>query len=262
MRVGSLFSGIGGLELGLEWAGMQTVWQVERDPYACRVLAKHWPDVPRYHDVRTFNAADAARVDLVCGGFPCQPHSLAGKRQASADERDLWGDFARIVREARPRWVVAENVPGLLSSEAGRYFGRVLGDLAALGFDAEWFCLSAGEVGAPHRRNRVFIIAHADSKRRQQFKSPSVAVYEEQLSRGGDAVGHANGQRQLQPQGRERHERGWSGYPGGWWSSEPDVGRVAHGIPARVDRLKCLGNAVVPQVAYEIGRRIMEVEHA
>lgn len=239
---------------------METAWQVERDPYACRVLAKHWPAVPRYHDVRTFNPADAPRVDLVCGGFPCQPHSLAGKRQASADERDLWDDFARVVREARPRWVVAENVPGLLSSEAGRYFGRVLGDLAALGFDAEWFCLSAGEVGAPHVRARVFIVAHSNGQRRTKREPSTVANDEGQPSWGRDAMGHADGQRQLQPQGRERHERRRPGYPGGWWSSEPDVGRVAHGVPARVDRLRCLGNAVVPQVAYEVGRLIMQTE--
>ena len=260
MRVGGLFSGIGGLELGLEWAGMRTVWQVERDPYACRVLAKHWPDVPRYDDVTTFQPATAAPVDLICGGFPCQPHSLAGKRLASGDERDLWDHFARIIREAQPRWVVGENVPGLLSSEGGRYFGRVLTDLAALGYDAEWFCLSAGEVGAPHRRDRIFIVAHTNGQRRPQLKPAAVAGHEGQPSRGRDAVGNANGQRQLQPQGVKSQERGRPGHPGGWWTLEPDVGRVAHGVPARVDRLKCLGNAVVPQVAYEIGRRIMTIE--
>ena len=216
---------------------MQTVWQVERDPYACRVLAKHWPEVPRYDDVRTFRPAAAAPVDLVCGGFPCQPHSIAGKRLASADDRDLWGEFARIVGEARPRWVVAENVPGLLSSEGGRYFGRILADLAALGFDAEWFCLSAQACGAPHRRERLFIVAHADSERQQERDAAS-------------GVGNSG-------QYTGRIDKGWREGKT-WWRREPDVGRVAHGVPSRVDRLRCLGNAVVPQVAYEIGRRIMQ----
>lgn len=239
MRVGSLFSGIGGLELGLEAAGMQTAWQVERDPYACRVLAKHWPDVPRYDDVRTFRPATAAPVDLVCGGFPCQPHSVAGKRLASADDRDLWGEFARIIGEANPRWVVGENVPGLLSSEGGRYFGRILADLAALGFNAEWFCLSAQACGAPHRRERLFIVAHANSKRQQERNA---------ATRSGD-LGHNT----------RRIDQGWrEGRT--WWRREPDVGRVVNGFSARVDRLRCLGNAVVPQVAYVIGKRIMEAE--
>ena len=262
MKVGSLFSGIGGLELGLEWAGMETAWQVERDPYACRVLAKHWPNVPRYHDVRTFNAADAPRVDLVCGGFPCQPHSVAGSRRASADDRDLWGEFARVIREARPKWVVAENVPGLLSSEAGRFFGRVLADLASLGFNAEWFVLPAAAVGAPHRRERIFIVAYTYGAQRQGDRGAERVPAKASSDSGSqqENVGYANGQRQLQPQGSERDERGRPGDTGGWWATEPDVGRVAHGVPSRVDRLKCLGNAVVPQVAYVIGQRIMQME--
>lgn len=260
MKVGSLFSGIGGLELGLEAAGMQTAWQVERDPYACRVLAKHWPDVPRYDDVRTFQPATATPVDLVCGGFPCQPHSLAGKRLASADDRDLWGEFARIIREARPRWVVGENVPGLLTSEGGRYFGRILADLAALGFNAEWFVLSATSVGASHRRERIFIVAHADGKRQQKRKLSAIAGQQGQPGGSGNAdLEHADRQRQLQSKGGVSSV-GRGACDPSWWAAEPGVGRVAHGVPARVDRLRCLGNAVVPQVAYVIGKRIMEAD--
>lgn len=237
MRIGSLFSGIGGLELGLEWAGMQTLWQVERDPYALKVLEKNWPTVERYTDVRQFNAADAARVDVICGGFPCQPHSVAGKRKASGDERDLWGEFTRVIREAKPRWVVAENVTGLLSSEAGRYFGGVLRDLASLGFDAEWFVLSAGSVGAPHRRDRLFIVANSNGERRQELNTAG------------------------QPS-----KKGWdSRIPVAHWGKprfgdKPSLDRISYGVPRRVDRLRCLGNAVVPQVAYEIGKRIMDRE--
>jgi DNA (cytosine-5)-methyltransferase 1 len=202
-----------------------------------------------------------APVDVICGGFPCQPHSLAGRRAGSDDERDLWPEFARLIRECRPRWVVAENVPGLLSSDAGRFFGAVLADLAACGYNAEWDCLPASAFGAPHRRDRVWIVAYP------------------------------NQGWQLQPEGCECDERRWIGYrretvadakiftewtglrapePGGqrrrrfsdgdWWRVEPDVGRVAHGVPARVDRLKGLGNAIVPQIAEWIGRRILEAD--
>jgi DNA (cytosine-5)-methyltransferase 1 len=261
MRVGSLFSGIGGLDLGFEWAGMQTAWQVEKDPYALKVLQKHWPEVPRYDDIRQFNAANAPGVDLVCGGFPCQPHSLAGKRGASGDERDLWGEMWRVIREAGSRWVVAENVPGLLSSEAGRYFGRVLRDLAEGGYDASWFVLPAAAVGAPHRRGRVFIVAHAHGAQRKRDggtgRVPTQASFDSRSQQKD--LGNADGVREPQPQGGEQNERGWPGDPG-WWAVEPDVGRVAHGIPARVDRLRCLGNAVVPQVAYQIGKAIMKME--
>lgn len=159
LTIGSLFSGVGGLELGLERAGLGPVlWQAESDPYCRRVLARHWPEARRYTDVRHVDA-HADRVDVVCGGFPCQPVSVAGQRRAQADERWLWPEFARVVRELRPAWVVAENVPGLRS--AG--LRDVLADLAALGFDAEWSCLSAAQVGAPHLRRRLFLVAsHPD----------------------------------------------------------------------------------------------------
>jgi len=134
LTVGSLFSGIGGLDLGLERAGMTVRWQVEQDAWCQRVLAKHWPDVPRYGDIKTIDWTEVEPIDLVCGGFPCQPVSLAGKRRAQDDPRWLWPEFARCLRVLRPRFALLENVPGLLS--AG--FGDVLGDLAALGYDAEW----------------------------------------------------------------------------------------------------------------------------
>ena len=158
MRVGSLFSGIGGLELGLERAGMQVVWQVEFDPFCQQVLAKHWPEVKRYGDIRELRGDELERVDLICGGFPCQPHSVAGKRKASDDDRDLWPEMLRIIRAVKSRWVVAENVPGLLSSEVGRFFGGVLRDLAESGYSVGRDCIPASAVGAPHRRERVFII--------------------------------------------------------------------------------------------------------
>lgn len=167
MRFGSLFTGIGGLDLGLERAGMSCAFQAERDPHCLKVLARHWPNVPRFTDVREVTHA-AGPVELVAGGFPCQPHSIAGKRQASADDRDLWPEFARIIRELEPKWVLAENVPGLLSSERGRFFGTVLRDLATLGYDAEWESLPAAAFGAPHLRWRVFLVAYANGQGRQE----------------------------------------------------------------------------------------------
>lgn len=265
LTVGSLFAGIGGFDLGFERAGFEIKWQVEIDDYCSRVLAKHWPHVRRYGDIRAIDWTTVEPVDVVCGGFPCQPHSTAGERLASADDRDLWGEFARAIRALRPKWVVAENVIGLLSSESGRFVGRVLRDLAESGFDAEWDCIPARAIGANHQRDRVWIVAYA------------------------------NGERELQPQGGESHQRRRTGDSGleiaggiglqesrgvgsavhptprifgqadhaqyaSWWAVEPAVGRVAHGVPARVDRLRGLGNAVVPQIPEWIAHRIKEAE--
>lgn len=156
MTIGSLFSGVGGLELGLERAGLGPVlWQVEIDPFCRQVLAKHWPNAKRYTDVKEINA-NAQKVDIICGGFPCQDVSNAGKRAGLDGERSgLWSEYARIVRELRPRFVVVENVSALLA----RGVERVLGDLAACGYDAEWDCVPASAIGAPHQRDRLFILA-------------------------------------------------------------------------------------------------------
>lgn len=174
MRIGSLFSGIGGLELGLEWAGVgHTVWQVEREPFCQRVLAKHWPDAQRFDDVTKVGAHNLPPVEVICGGFPCQDISYAGKGAGLAGERSgLWFEFARIVRELRPRFVVVENVSALLS----RGLDAVLGTLASLGYDAEWSCVRASDVGARHRRERVFVIAwrvdDADSRGLRRGEAP------------------------------------------------------------------------------------------
>jgi DNA (cytosine-5)-methyltransferase 1 len=227
VRVGSLFSGIGGLDLGLERAGMTVVWQSEIDPYASKVLAKHWPDVPNLGDITTIDWSTVEPVDLICGGYPCQPFSLAGSRTGTGDHRHLWPFMLDAVRVLRPRYVLAENVPGHLSLG----FDRVLADLADLGFDAEWSTVSACSVGAPHTRARLFIVAHADPARPPNIQGRA-AVTECTRQRAAD--------------GR------------GWWHVEPDVGRVADGIPSRVVRVGALGNAVVPQVAEFVGRRIMQ----
>ena len=287
MRVGSLFSGIGGLDLGLERAGMEVRWQVEQDAWCQRVLAKHWPNVIRYGDIKTIDWTEVEPVDLICGGFPCQPVSLAGKRLAQEDERWLWPEFARCLRVLRPRFALLENVPGLLS--AG--FGDVLGDLAALGYDAEWDCIPAAAVGAPHLRYRVFIVADTEndwSGRRVQQPSGGesagdVAHTQVFAQRPGLRPDKSGGERGRRPGdgggagevpdavrfGHTSDSSSSSSKDTTWqpsrladgcsWATEPDVGRVAHGIPSRVDRLRGLGNAVVPQVAEWIGRRIAEV---
>jgi DNA (cytosine-5)-methyltransferase 1 len=288
MRVLDLFSGIGGFSLGLERAGMQTVAFCECEPYAQAVLRKHWPDVPCYEDVRTLNAdrlaADGIAVDVICGGFPCQDISLAGDGAGLAGERSgLWSEIARLVGELRPRYVIVENVSALL----GRGLGRVLGDLAEIGYDAEWHCIPASAVGAPHRRDRVWLVAYPrrdrGGKDAEWFPNASsapgiVLECEEKPKQGNpDTIPDTDRprleggllkqiasakRRQIEGDGcapecgagRERDRRSWG------WRTEPDVGRVAHGVPSRVDRLRCLGNAVVPQIPEIIGRAIMSAE--
>lgn len=232
LTVGALFSGIGGLELGLERAGMKTCWQVEIDPYCQRVLAKHWPDVPRYGDIKEVDPRELERVDVICGGFPCQPVSKAGQHRAEADERWIWPEFARIVRGVRPRYVVIENVPGLLTASGGRAAQAVLGDLAELGFDAEWACIPAAAVGAPHLRYRVLLVAYPNDS---GLQGPEPAERRFVFARSG------------LPTRRE-------------WPTEPSVGRVAYGVPSRVDRLRAIGNAVVPQVAEWVGHQIVDFD--
>jgi DNA (cytosine-5)-methyltransferase 1 len=234
MRCLSLFSGIGGLDLAAEWAGIETVAFCERDKYCQRVLAKHWPGVTIHDDITTLSGLAYTGIDIIHGGFPCQPHSIAGKRKASGDDRDLWGECRRIVGEARPTWAVFENVQGLLTSENGNFFYRVTQDLASLGYAVGWCVYGACDVGARHKRERVFIFAYASSPRLQG-----------RAEAGNDGkYGSMRGYEFVAGSGRVPR----------WVECEASAGirRVAHGIPNRVDRLKSLGNAVVPQQAYPI----------
>jgi len=232
LTIGSLFSGIGGLELGLERAGLGPVlWQCEINPFARRVLAKHWPDATRYEDVRGIDEA-TPRVDVICGGFPCQDISLAGKRAGIEDgERSgLWSEYARIVRTLRPRFVIVENVAGLL----GFGFGRVLGDLAACGYDTQWDCIPASALGACHVRDRVFVVAHDCGERGARFVQPSIP-------------------RVASLSWRE-DERGLAYFGDGPAIHTPKLCRASDGVPDWLDRLHAIGNAVVPQVAEVVGR--------
>lgn len=234
LTFGSLFAGIGGFDLGLERAGMVCKWQVEIDSYAQKVLAKHWPTVPKWDDVRTFPAKGFEKVDLICGGFPCQDISYAGLGAGIHGKRSgLWFEFARIIRDMGPRIVVVENVAALLT----RGLGEVLGTLAAIGFDAEWHCLPAGYFGTHFRRDRIFIVAYRPKSCSLRWKRQWAN------SRGAWSQQQFEGlvQRELQvcvPAGKMQ--------------------RISDGVSNRVDRLRGLGNAVVPQVAEYIGRTILD----
>ena len=244
MRVGSLFAGIGGFDLGLERAGFEIAWQVEIDPYCQRVLAKHWPHVQRYGDIRGIDWDTVPRVDVLCGGFPCQDLSTAGKRIGlrTGTRSGLWFDYAKAIRILRPKYILVENVSGLLDNHA---LGRVLGDLAEIGYDAEWSMFSACSFGASHMRERVFIVAYPNSlgiqAGCQRFRGICTAQSQvwatNQYSSGGEANGESISM----------------------WEPEPAISRVANGIPDRVDRIRGLGNAIVPQIAEWLGRQIMKV---
>jgi DNA (cytosine-5)-methyltransferase 1 len=278
MTFGSLFAGIGGFDLGFERAGMRCEWQVEINPFCRQVLEKHWPDVRRHDDVKTFPPEGDWTVDVICGGFPCQDISNAGKGAGIDGERSgLWSEFSRIICDLRPRYVVVENVAALLA----RGLDRVLGDLACSGYDAEWQSIPASTFGAWQRRNRVWILAYpagdgwtgggsddegrnADCSREHGEPAGSRATGGASNLSGSPGVG-LQGERSSRKQVAEAFGGpglfDWHGGDGGIWRAEPDVGRVANGIPGRVDRLHALGNAVVPQVAEWIGRRIMETHN-
>ena len=266
IAIGSLFSGIGLLELGLEQAGLGSVaWQCEIDPWCRRVLAKHWPAAERFNDVRTIRPR---ATDVICGGFPCQPFSVAGKQRELADERWLWPEFARVIDEAKPAIVVAENVPGLRA----RGLRPVLADLAGLGFNVEWHHFRASDLGAPHERNRIWIVAtspdRVDVRQQPGWLGRSITAYANGIGRGrsiqqpvteaGPAAPNADGIGRLESARRFAIQRGWSGQCG--WTLDP-IARVDDGRRRIVDagrRRKALGNAVVMPCARAVGRAIVD----
>lgn len=238
----SLFSGIGGLDLAAEWAGFRTVAQCEWADYPTKVLEKHWPDVPRWRDIRTltkegFYARTGLRtVDVLSGGFPCQPFSVAGKQKGKQDDRYLWPEMLRVIRELRPHCIVCENVAGLVRIA----LAEILSELQNIEYEARAYSSAAWDVGGLHKGERIFIVAEADNG--------SAAVRRDvQLPADGSIERCGS------------HNRRGTKTPYLWkrWEIEPRPYGVAYGIPHRVDRLKCLGNAVVPQQAYPIFRAIM-----
>jgi DNA (cytosine-5)-methyltransferase 1 len=290
-----LFSGIGGFALAAQW-----VWGEEHnivsfceiEPFAQKVLKKHWPDVPIIEDVRNVKGSNFSDVTLCTGGFPCQPFSVAGKQQGKGDHRFIWDEMCRVVSEVKPQWVIGENVPGLVSNDNGMVFEQICIDLEVEGYEVQPFIVPACAVDAPHRRDRVWIVAnlnkqHDDNRRHGTGPLCRERSKKTDMQRCESDVGYSNSLRVE----RERPEQQTAGpcrrsktisnsdcklspeprgtRPGRtkpynrsvpatrrinphYWLAEPDVGRVAHGIPDRVDRLKGLGNAIVPQAVVPI----------
>jgi len=269
-----LFSGIGGFALACRWAGVETIGFAEIDDYASKVLAKNFPGVPNYGDVRNVPAGAAW---LVTGGFPCQPFSVAGKRRGASDDRWLWPEMAGVIERVRPRWIVGENVPGIIKME----LDTVLSDLERLDYTAWPLVIPAVGVDAPHRRERVWIVGHSERSRQSRHngrgtgekstnRCADVADTDTRTSRSSrsqnyqtratDAFGgcranvpHADNARCTQQRrtiaAQSQHA---AAECGSRWQPEPGIRRVAHGLPHRVDRLRGLGNAIVPQVAYQL----------
>ena len=329
MRHVSLFSGIGGIDLAAEWAGFTTVLFVEIDPYCQAVLRKHWPGVPVIGDIRDVNEATVAdatgtrwatrasegqlgrrgenssngtatfpSIDLLTGGFPCQPFSVAGKRGGSNDDRFLWPEMLRVIALLRPRWVLAENVAGIINMA----LDDVLSDLEGQGYETGTVVLPACAVNAPHRRDRVFIVAHT-ARGEDDGRERGIVAAAERCGQGIDASAFAgredvadtgessngrgsrprwrNGEHQEAQNASGRGRRPQDGigspesrlggetdeFPGrldGCWDGdwEGDTPRVAQGVPNRVNRLRCLGNAVVPAQAYPILQAVVAIELA
>lgn len=284
LTVGELFAGIGGFGLGLERAGMRVIWHAEIDSFASAVLRAHWPGVPNHGDVRSVRAGTVERPDVICGGFPCQDISVAGAGGGLEGERSgLWREFARIVGDLRPRYVIVENVGALTS----RGLAAILGDLASFRYDAEWHVIPAAAVDAPHLRERCWIVAHdvadSDGGRREGERFAEHGAIEGASGDLVDQLGEGrrrNGADDSSDATRERMERHrpdrievafapalarllgrddagafWRDGPAG-----PALRRMDDGVPNRVDRLRCLGNSVVPQIVEIIGKAIVEAD--
>lgn len=226
MRVLDLFSGIGGFSLGLERAGMKTVAFCEIEEFPRRVLKKHWPDVPIFKDVRELKGEDFESIDVICGGFPCQDISRCGKREGIEGKKSsLWGEMYRLVCELRPKYLLLENSTGLTKHG----LDKIAKELAEIGYDTEWDGLPAYAFGAPHIRDRLYLLAYPRSRRHRAQEETIFAGWSSSQLHAG-------------------------------WSSSSGICRVDDGVPSRVDRLKCLGNAVVPQITETIGKAIMNLE--
>ena len=278
-----LFSGIGGFSLGLEaTGGFETKAFCDIEKYPRQVLQKHWPHVKQYEDIKELNyerlkADGIDSIDIITGGYPCQPFSIAGRQKGEQDPRHLWPEYFRLVKELRPTWVIGENVSGHIKLG----LDTVIEDLESEDYSVRPFSISASSIGANHQRERIWILAHS---RRSQWPRAELRGENENETRKENAnqferssstsevdVANTNDERlqrqwqsrnQFTPRfnsSRESSEEGQRTMGQGWWESEPNMGRVAHGVPKRVDRLKSLGNSLIPQIPYYIGKTILEV---
>lgn len=258
MRSLELFAGIGGIALAEQMAGIEVAGLCEYADYPRAILQKHWPDVPLFKDVTKLDREELTNagispdsIDIVSGGFPCQPFSIAGHRKGTEDDRDLWPEMFRIIKQIWPTWVVGENVANFANME----LDRTLSDLESAGYQARAFVLPACAVNAPHQRLRTFIVANADSKRyfyREPEKQPAEdrqSSFSNVATSGENVLANSDGNR-------------WEKSKPAKWQPEPSVGRVADGVPNRLDRIKALGNAVVPQQILPIFKAIVQIEEA
>ena len=287
MKFISLFAGIGGFDLGLERAGMDCAAQVEIDPFCQQVLAKHWPLIPKIGDIRDAGKHNLPAADLICGGFPCQPFSIAGKQRGQEDDRHLWPEMLRIIDELRPAWVLGENVFNFIRL----FLDEALSDLESIGYETRTFVLPAVAFNAPHKRDRVWIVAHAERNQHRRTNTGGLETSQEipgerwadhspagEPRRTGEiwkpGQEHVpNATRigmegdgspwQQEPQSQARQGISGRNHPGtgeNYWQVEPGVGRMVDGIPDWMDRIKSLGNAIVPQIAEHFGRMILDIE--
>ena len=266
MRHGSLFSGIGGFDLAASWMGWENVFQCERDRFCKRILRYYWPSAKFFEDVREFKAAEfRGTVDIISGGFPCQPFSVAGKRRGTKDERHLWPEMCRIIGEVRPAWVVGENVYGFLNWGKGMVFEQVQADLEAEGYEVWTYVLPACGIGAVHRRTRVWLVAHANRVPGGQTTEGWKKYFEERQKDRIDAVANGKGKLAAGSAGRYEWRDPWADFP-----TEPPVCAGDDGVSAgldgitfsdwRIASLRGAGNAIVPQVALQIFKAIERVE--
>ena len=283
MRVLDLFAGIGGFSLGLEAAGMETVAFCEFDKHAQKVLKKNWPNIPIYDDVRELTndrliADGITGIDVITGGFPCQDISVAGNQAGLTEETrsGLWSECARLLGDIRPKYAIFENVTALLNGAGGDWFKRVLWDISEVGYDAEWHCISASELGAHHHRDRIWIIAYPNGSQRsgngesigmekKQSKSNDCSDQIREIPTNTMCKRQPRQGKYEQPLFAEAYENGkaanaLTGGSPDIWKTESQLGRVADGIPNRSHRLKQLGNAVVPQIPELIGRAILNAK--
>ena len=261
-----LFSGIGGFSLGLEATGeFETVAFCDYEPFCQKVLRKHWEEVPIYGDIKELTyeklrADGIDKIDIITGGYPCQPFSVAGNKKGEQDPRHLWPEYFRLVKECRPTWVIGENVGGHIKLG----LDTVLKDLESEGYSTRTFSISAASIGANHKRERVWIVANSND-RLSNGKNEEVRTGRNTFNNGSSDLGNSDNKRQQEqwnpesiPKTIKRETERPSTERSSWWEVEPNVGRVVNGIPKRVDRLKSLGNSLIPQIPYYIGQSIIK----